>query len=57
MPWVTTNQPTAELVAEPDGPVTRDDGTVITIFKTRFDKRYAKLVEPSGFILWLQETK
>ncbi len=53
--WVAVPKPGAEL--EPDKPDETIDveGNVITHFKTRFGVRYARVVEPSGFVLWLQE--
>lgn len=53
--WVTVPKPLAEL--EPDNPPEQitPEGNRITHFKTRFGVRYARVVEPSGFVLWLQE--
>jgi hypothetical protein len=53
--WVTTTQPAAELHAEPTSPVTHDDGTVVTFFSTAFGKRFARVVEKSGFTFWMRE--
>jgi hypothetical protein len=53
--WVTVPKPVADL--EPDEPSehTDEQGNTLTHFKTRFGVRYARLVETSGFVLWLQE--
>jgi hypothetical protein len=53
--WVTVTKPAAELELDKRGEFTDADGNVITHFKTRFGVRFARLVEPSGFVLWLQE--
>ncbi len=36
-------------------PVALDDDSTRQIFQTRFGKRFARIVEPSGFVLWLAE--
>ena len=53
--WIAVPKPVAEL--EPDKPDEEKDveGNTITHFKTKFGVRYARVVEPSGFVLWLQE--
>lgn len=53
--WIAVPKPQAEL--EPDKPdeATDSEGNVITHFKTRFGVRYARVVEATGFVLWLQE--
>jgi hypothetical protein len=55
MAWVTTAQPSAPLEVEPPGEQDGEDGNKVTIFKTAFGKRFARVVEPTGFIYWLQE--
>jgi len=53
--WVPVPKPVAELELD-DPPEQKDsDGREITHFKTRFGVRFARVVEPSGFVLWLQE--
>lgn len=53
--WIAVPKPQAEL--EPDKPdeFTDADGNVVTHLKTKFGVRYARVVEPTGFVLWLQE--
>jgi hypothetical protein len=53
--WVAVPKPAAEL--EPDKPdeTTDVEGNVVTHFKTKNGVRFARVVEPSGFVLWLQE--
>jgi hypothetical protein len=53
--WIAVPKPVAEL--EPDLPEEEKDvdGNVITHFKSKFGVRFARVVEPSGFVLWLQE--
>ena len=53
--WVAVPKPSAEL--EPDLPVEGTDveGNVVTHFKTKNGVRFARVVDPSGFVLWLQE--
>jgi hypothetical protein len=57
MAWVAVPKPAAEL--EPDKPdeATDDQGNVVTHWKTKNGVRFARVVEPSGFVLWLQEVK
>ena len=53
--WIAVPKPTTEL--QPDKPDEEKDieGNTITHFKTKFGVRYARVVEPTGFVLWLQE--
>jgi len=53
--WVTTAQPSAELTAEPEFTEKADDGSTIYYWHTKNGVRFAQRVEPTGFILWLQE--
>jgi hypothetical protein len=55
MAWVTIAQPGAELTPEEPGEKEAANGDKVTIFRTAFGKRFARVVEPSGFIYWLQE--
>jgi hypothetical protein len=53
--WIAVPKPAAEL--EPDLPEEETDveGNTITHFKTKNGVRFARVVKPSGFVLWLQE--
>ncbi len=53
--WVASPKPTAVLEPVDPDPVTLEDGSTRQIFQTRFGKRFARIVEPSGFVLWLAE--
>ncbi len=53
--WVAVPQPSAELEQEQPGEETSVEGNKITYFRTRFGVRFARVVEPTGFVLWLQE--
>lgn len=53
--WVTTPKPSAELQQESEEPERRDDGALITYFRTKYGVRFAQVVEPTGFVLWLKE--
>jgi hypothetical protein len=55
--WVTTAQPSAVLEAEPGEPVVQDDGTTVYYFRTAFGKRFARVVEKSGFTFWMREVE
>ncbi len=53
--WVAAPKPTAMLEPVDPEPVNLEDGSTRQIFQTRFGKRFARIVEPSGFVLWLAE--
>ena len=53
--WRTTTKPSADLTPVDLDPVTLEDGSTRQIFQTRFGKRFARVVEPNGFILWFVE--
>ena len=53
--WVTVAKPVAELELDEPAEHTDAEGNTVTHFKTKYGVRFARLVEPSGFILWLQE--
>jgi hypothetical protein len=53
--WVATPKPAAELFEQLDLARKDPDGTEVRIFQTQFGKRFAEVVEPNGFIVWLQE--
>lgn len=55
--WTATSQPSAELTPEDPEPVEFEDGSTRQIFRTRFGVRFARIVEPTGFILWLKEER
>jgi hypothetical protein len=55
MKWVPVPKPVAELFADEPAGHTDAEGNVVTHFKTKFGVRFARVVEPSGFVLWLQE--
>lgn len=53
--WVTTPKPSAELVAEPEATEQKSDGTRVLYYHTANGVRFAEVVEPTGFVLWLQQ--
>lgn len=53
--WVTTPKPSAELTAEPGATETREDGVQVFYYHTANGVRFAEVVEPTGFVLWLQQ--
>ena len=53
--WVPVPKPAAELFPDEPAEETDVEGNVITHFKTFYGVRFARVVEPSGFVLWLQE--
>lgn len=53
--WIAVPKPIAELERDEPAETTDVEGNVITHFKTKFGVRFARVVEPSGFVLWLQE--
>jgi hypothetical protein len=55
--WVPVPKPAAELELDEPAEHTDAEGNVITHYKTKFGKRYARVVEPTGFVLWLQEVQ
>lgn len=55
--WVTTAKPSAELELDPEPERKDEEGNVVTYFRTRFGVRYARVVEPTGFVMWLQEVE
>jgi len=52
--WVTTPKPSAELTPEPAAAEVREDGARIFYYHTANGVRFAEVVEPTGFVLWLQ---
>lgn len=44
-----------EQLTEDRSGVLLPDGSAVYVFSTRFGARFAKVIEPTGFILWLQE--
>ncbi len=53
--WVAAPKPNAVLEPVDPEPVELEDGSRRQIFQTRFGKRFARIVEPNGFVLWLAE--
>jgi hypothetical protein len=53
--WVPVTKPAAQLTKVDPAPVLEPDGRTSQVFITATGKRFAELVEPSGFVLWLQE--
>jgi len=53
--WIAVPKPIAELEPHELAETSDDEGNVITHFKTKFGVHFARVVEPSGFVLWLQE--
>ncbi len=53
--WVATTKPSADLFEVAELARKDPDGTEVRVFRTQFGKRFAEVLEPSGFIVWLQE--
>ncbi len=53
--WVPVPKPVAELELDDRAELINEDGRVVTYYRTKFGVRFARVVEPSGFVLWLQE--
>ena len=53
--WVPVTKPAAQLTAVDPEPVLENDGRTSQVFITATGKRFAEIVEPTGFVLWLQE--
>jgi len=53
--WVTTTKPGAPLTPVDPEPVAEPDGRTSQEFTTVNGKRFLEIVEPHGFVLWLQE--
>jgi hypothetical protein len=53
--WVTSAQPAAELTPQGEEILDESTGNKVQHFVTKNGVRFARVVEPTGFILWLQE--
>jgi hypothetical protein len=53
--WVPVPKPAAQLTAVDPAPVLEPDGRTSQVFITVNGKRFAEVVEPTGFVLWLME--
>lgn len=53
--WVAVPKPAAQLTPVDPAPVLENDGRTSQVFITANGKRFAEVVEPTGFVLWLQE--
>lgn len=53
--WVPVPKPQAELEPDPQGEKVDEEGNVVTYFRTKFGVRFARVVEPTGFVMWMQE--
>lgn len=53
--WVAVPVPSAILYPEEAPPRKSPDGTEVQIFFTKYGKRFARVVEPNGFVMWQQE--
>jgi hypothetical protein len=53
--WVPVPKPQAQLTPVEPAPVLEQDGRTSQVFITANGKRFAELVEPTGFVLWLME--
>ena len=53
--WVAVPKPAAQLTAVDPAPVLEPDGRTSQVFITVNGKRFAEVVETSGFVLWLME--
>lgn len=55
--WVPVPKPVAELELDEPPEAIDVEGHVVTHYKTKFGVRFARVVDPSGFVLWLQEVQ
>lgn len=55
--WVPVPKPAAPLTPVDPKPVLEPDGRYSQVFITVNGKRFVEVVEPSGFVLWLQEVQ
>jgi len=53
--WTVTTQPAAALTIQGREEQATPHGDTVTIFTTAHGARFARVVEPSGFVYWLQE--
>lgn len=53
--WVPVPKPAAELALDPTKEHEVFEGHEIDVFLTKNGVRFARMVEPTGFVLWLQE--
>ncbi len=53
--WVPVAKPFATLTPVDPVPVLEPDNRTSQVFVTANGKRFAEVVEPSGFVIWLQE--
>jgi len=53
--WVISTKPKAELTPEPVQPVKDTQGNEVTIFRTKFGVRFARVVDATGFVVWRKE--
>lgn len=53
--WVPVPKPAATLAPVDLEPVREPDGRTSQVFITVNGKRFAEVVEPTGFVLWLME--
>jgi hypothetical protein len=53
--WVAVPKPSAQLTMVDLTPVLEADGRTSQVFITVNGKRFAEVVEPTGFVLWLME--
>jgi hypothetical protein len=55
--WITESKPAADLHAIDPDPLDRGDGTTVQRYTTDKGVVHARVVEPSGFVLWMQLQK
>lgn len=53
--WVPVPKPAAELELDEPAEHTDEQGNMVTHYKTKYGKRFARVVESTGFVLWLME--
>ncbi len=55
--WVAVAKPKAVLIPVDAEPVKQPDGSTVQVFRTERDERFAQVVEPTGFVQWLQDRR
>jgi len=53
--WIAEPKPAADLIAIDLEPVERGDGGTVQLYRTGNGIVHARVVEPSGLVIWLQK--
>lgn len=53
--WIPVPPPDAPLEPVDRAEVPEDNGDITRVFRTTRGVRFVKIVEPSGFVYWMQE--